>query len=140
MITYLTAFFILLGCLLMFIAGLGIFRLPDIYMRLHSSSKVPSLGIGLLLIAAILNIGDIATITQSAIIIIFIFLTAPVGAHMLARAAYFRHIPQWKRFVADEGKGMVDVKRHYLGTPKRFSGHKTPAKQAPQKTERSEEK
>ncbi len=124
MIAYIAAFCIITGCFFMFIAGLGVFRLPDIYMRLHASTKATSLGAGLLLIAAIIKIGNLATVTQSIIIIAFIFLTAPVGAHMLGRAAYFRKIPQWDRSITDEAKDMVDVKRHRLGTPDRFAGSK----------------
>jgi multicomponent Na+:H+ antiporter subunit G len=46
--------------------------------------------------------------------ILFLFITAPLGAHMLARAAYFDGVPLWKGTVIDELKDRYDRKAHAL--------------------------
>jgi len=98
---------ILVGAFLMFLAGLGIVRMPDLFMRMHASSKGASLGVALLLVAAALNFQELSVVTKSLITAAFIFMTAPVAAHLLGRAAYARKIPLWEHSVIDEGRGHI---------------------------------
>jgi multicomponent Na+:H+ antiporter subunit G len=81
------AFLILAGAALTFVAALGLFRLPDLYTRMHAASKAGTAGSGLLLIAVALQSGDPGTWLKCLLAILFFFLTAPVSAHMLAKAA-----------------------------------------------------
>lgn len=99
--------FVILGALLMFLAGLGILRMPDLFTRMHASTKGASLGVALLLIAAALVFGELAVVTKALVTTAFIFLTAPVAAHLLGRAAYSRKIPLWEESVLDEGRGHI---------------------------------
>ncbi len=39
---------------------------------------------------------------RAVLIVIFVYLTAPVAAHVIARAAYMVGVPLWERSVADE--------------------------------------
>ena len=47
--TWLSGFLILLGTFFIFTASLGIFRMPDLLMRMHTATKAGSLGVGLIL-------------------------------------------------------------------------------------------
>ncbi|MEX1117950.1 MAG: monovalent cation/H(+) antiporter subunit G [Terrimicrobiaceae bacterium] len=104
---YLIVPLIILGAFLMFLAGLGIVRMPDLFTRMHASSKGASLGVALLLIAAALYFRDLSVVTKALITTAFIFMTAPVAAHLLGRAAYARKIPLWEHSVIDEGRGHI---------------------------------
>ncbi len=103
----LIAVLLLAGATLMALAGIGILRLPDLFLRMHASSKGPSLGVACMLIAAAFYFQNITVTTKVTLTTAFIFLTIPVAAHMLSRAAYARNIPQWKNSVLDEGKGKI---------------------------------
>lgn len=78
---------ILLGALLTLVAALGLLRLPDLYTRMHAASKAGTAGSGLLLLAVAIQSGDSEVWTKCLLAIVFIFLTAPVSAHLLAKAA-----------------------------------------------------
>jgi len=104
---YLIVPLVLLGALLMFLAGLGVLRMPDLFTRMHASTKGASLGVALLLIAAALRFQDLSVVTKALITTAFIFITAPVAAHLLGRAAYACKIPLWDRSVIDEARGKI---------------------------------
>lgn len=100
---------IVLGAFLMFLAGLGVVRMPDLFTRMHASTKGASLGVAFLLIAAALSFQDLAVVTKALITAAFIFITAPVAAHVLGRAAYARKVPLWDKSVLDEARGKIGV-------------------------------
>ncbi|MEM1059126.1 MAG: monovalent cation/H(+) antiporter subunit G [Verrucomicrobiota bacterium] len=110
------AILLLIGALFIFISGVGIVRLPDFYTRLHAATKASSFGSGLILLAVALHFVDAWTAIKCVLIILFVFLTAPVGAHMLGRAAYFLRIPMWQGTLVDELKGQYDLERHTLSS------------------------
>lgn len=76
------------GALFSLVAAIGLNRLPDLYTRMHAASKAGTVGSGLLLLAVGLHAADIATFGRALAGIIFFILTAPVSAHLLARAAH----------------------------------------------------
>lgn len=76
------------GALFSVLAAVGILRLPDLYMRMHSASKAGTMGAGLLLAAIAISSLDGAVILRAIAGFTFLLLTAPVSAHLLARAAY----------------------------------------------------
>ncbi len=98
------------GTFLMLLTGLGLVRMPDVFTRMHAATKAASLGVALLLIAAALYFGQPGVITKALATVVFIFLTAPVAASLLGRAAYARRIPLWDRSVMDEGRNQIDVR------------------------------
>ncbi|NEJ71674.1 Na+/H+ antiporter subunit G [Rhizobium phaseoli] len=69
-------------------AAIGLIRLPDLYTRMHAASKVGTVGSGLLLLAAGLYSQDLAILARAIAGFVFLLLTAPVSAHLLARAAH----------------------------------------------------
>lgn len=79
---------ILAGAFFAFVAAVGLWRFPDIYSRMHAASKAGTLGSGLVLLALAVHAGDTATVTRALAGIVFFLLTAPISAHLLARAAY----------------------------------------------------
>ena len=89
MLDYLLSFLILTGAIFIFIGSLGLVRLQDFYTRLHGPTKATTLGVGCLLIASSVYFSAYAAglSLHEILITIFLFITAPVSAHMLAKAA-----------------------------------------------------
>lgn len=85
---YLAAACVLLGAVFGLLAAVGIVRLPDLYTRLHAASKAGVVGTGLILIAVALISTDGAAILRAILGIIFLLLSTPIAAHLLARAAH----------------------------------------------------
>lgn len=79
---------LLLGAVFSLIAAIGVLRLPDLYTRMHAASKAGAVGGGLVLIAVALLCFDVGVALRAIIGFVFLLLTTPVGAHLLARASY----------------------------------------------------
>lgn len=95
---WLTAFFILLGAIFAFIGSLGLAILPDFFTRLHAPTKNTTLGIGGVVIASILSTSLQGTVSVSELLIaIFLFLTAPISAHIMAKAALHTELKMFHR-------------------------------------------
>ena len=89
MIDTLLSLLILTGALFTFVGSLGLARLRDFYTRLHGPTKASTLGVGCLLIASALFFstrGDGVSLHE-VLVTLFLFITAPVSAHLLAKAA-----------------------------------------------------
>ncbi len=96
---------LLAGGFFLFVAGLGILRLPDVLIRMHASTKAGTLGVGLVFSAAALYFRNTAETAIAGLTIIFLLVTAPVAAHAIARAAYRMNVPLSDRTHLDEWKG-----------------------------------
>jgi multicomponent Na+:H+ antiporter subunit G len=105
-----------IGAFFMFVAALGVFRLPDLYMRLQSNTKSATFGVGFLLMGAAVHFWEFSISIRALAILIFIFVTAPVAAHLLGRAAYIAGAPLWEGTLSDALKGKYDQKTHELTT------------------------
>lgn len=81
------AAFFLIGGFFALIAAIGILRLPDVLTRMHASTKAGTLGSSLILIGGAIFYGETEVTVRVLAIILFLMLTAPIGAHMLGRAA-----------------------------------------------------
>ncbi len=78
------SFFVLVG-------SFGLVKLSEFFKRLHGPTKATTLGVGCILVA---SIGHHATLgdglgLREVLITIFLFLTAPISAHLMAKAALF---------------------------------------------------
>jgi multicomponent Na+:H+ antiporter subunit G len=89
--------FLLIGSFSLFVAAVGLLRMPDVYNRVQTGTKASTLGaimsfigIGLL---AIDHWGETNWVGRVIVLIIFILLTNPVSSHVLMRAAYAMKIP-----------------------------------------------
>lgn len=91
----LVAFFLLAGSLFTLVGAVGLVRLPDFFTRLHSPTKATTLGVGGLLVASMLFFaaGKEGISLHEVLITLFLFITAPVSAHMLAKAAMQQKLP-----------------------------------------------
>lgn len=78
--------FILLGSFFILIASIGMVRFKDLYGRLHASTKATSFGILLLLVGVSIYFNDTEVYVKTLLIILFIYLTAPLAAHSIAKS------------------------------------------------------
>lgn len=99
---YLAGIMLIVGALFSLAAAFGIVRLPDLFTRMHAASKAGAVGSGLTLLAIALVSFDSAVILRALLGIVFFMLTAPISAHLLARAAYIAGYRPDAGFVVDE--------------------------------------
>jgi multicomponent Na+:H+ antiporter subunit G len=97
-----SAVLLVVGASFMLLAGLGVLRLPDLFMRLQASTKASTLGVGCLLLGVAIHFQDLGVTSRTVLVVGFFCLTAPVGAHLIARAAYAVGVPLWKGTIIDE--------------------------------------
>ncbi|MXW31152.1 MAG: monovalent cation/H(+) antiporter subunit G [Chloroflexi bacterium] len=88
---------IALGLAFMVITALGMIRLPDFYSRVHAVSKSETLGITLVLLGLILHEGTTMVSLKIGLILVFVAVANPVGAHLLTRAALRTGQMPWRR-------------------------------------------
>ncbi len=107
---------LLLGAFLMVVAAVGLIRFPDIYCRMHAAGKASTLGMVLVLVAAVTLLLFAAESPQwsmavrGVLAIVFQFLTIPTATHLLARAAYVREYPLAARTALDELKDFLPTR------------------------------
>lgn len=92
---------VLLGLIVSTLGVVGMFRMPDIYTQLHAASKAVVLGIVAFLLASVAA-GDAAVTSRVLLIAAFLILTTPVGAHVIALAAWHRREPMRTPDAVDE--------------------------------------
>lgn len=78
------------------VAAVGVVRFPDALARMHASSKVGIFAGALALLAAAFYFAELSAVTRALVAIVFLMLTAPIGAHLLGRAAAWR-ADKWGR-------------------------------------------
>ncbi|WP_377295730.1 monovalent cation/H(+) antiporter subunit G [Rhizobium sp. SGZ-381] len=100
--TFLTVLLIITGGLFALVASIGLLRLPDVFSRMHAASKAGTVASGLLLIAVGVHSGDISIFVRALAGFVFFILTAPISAHLLARAAHHVGYPLHSSTVIDE--------------------------------------
>jgi multicomponent K+:H+ antiporter subunit G len=84
----LVSIFLVIGALFMLVGGIGMVRLPDLFMRLHAPTKSSTLGLGGFLVAAIIFSAAHGRFGFAEVLItLFAFITAPVSANLMAQAA-----------------------------------------------------
>ena len=88
------AFCLLAGGFFALVGAIGLARFPDTFMRLHAPTKATTLGVGSILAASLLYFaGSGRLVFHEVLIGVFLFMTAPVSALMLARAAIRLRLP-----------------------------------------------
>ncbi|VAW89621.1 Na(+) H(+) antiporter subunit G [hydrothermal vent metagenome] len=88
MLDIIISIFLILGAGFALVGSIGLLKLPDFYTRLHGPTKATTLGLGALLIASMIYFssrGDVSL--HELLVTLFLFMTAPVSAHLLAKAA-----------------------------------------------------
>jgi multicomponent Na+:H+ antiporter subunit G len=105
------------GAGFMLMAGVGLIRLPDLFLRLSATAKAATLGAALTALGAALHFGEAAIVGRAIVIVLFLFLTAPVAAHKIGRAGYRRGCPLYEGTICDEAKGHLPRDEEVAGSP-----------------------
>lgn len=84
---------VLLGCVFLLAAAVGLVRFPDVYTRLHAATKLVTLGGLGIFTGAGIAFYPVDGTPRVLLIAGFFFLTAPLSGYMIARSAYLRGLP-----------------------------------------------
>jgi multicomponent Na+:H+ antiporter subunit G len=95
---------LLLGALFSLVAAIGVVRLPDLYTRMHAASKAGAVGGGLVLLAVAFLSFEVGVALRAIVGFVFLLLTTPVSAHLLARASYRTTDQSHMKMVVDDLK------------------------------------
>jgi multicomponent K+:H+ antiporter subunit G len=90
----LAALLLVVGAVFVLVGAIGMLRFPDFFMRLHAPTKASTLGVGGILLASMLiswSKGGFGL--HELLITLFVFITAPVSANVLAKAALHLRAP-----------------------------------------------
>jgi len=89
------ALLILIGAGFTLLGSFGLVRLRDLYERLHTPTKATTLGVGSLLIASAVFFTwrEPGVSLHEVLVAVFLFITAPVSAHLIAKAALHQRTP-----------------------------------------------
>ncbi|MGD8395315.1 MAG: monovalent cation/H(+) antiporter subunit G [Candidatus Eiseniibacteriota bacterium] len=77
-----------LGAIMILLAAAGLLRFPDIYTRSHAAGKAATLGVCTVLLGCALGLAEPGAWIRSLVAVVFLFVTIPVGAQLVARAAF----------------------------------------------------
>jgi monovalent cation/proton antiporter MnhG/PhaG subunit len=89
LIEVIVSLLLLVGLVFTFAGSLRLLRLPDIFCRMHATGKSSTVGVSAIVLASFLyfSASEAGTSIKELLTIVFVFLSGPVGAHMIARAA-----------------------------------------------------
>ena len=106
LIEVIVSLLLLVGLVFTFAGSLGLLRLPDIFCRMHATGKSSTVGVSVIVLASFtyFSASEAGTSIKELLTIVFVFLSGPVGAHMIARAAYRTRVPLHDRTIVDEWK------------------------------------
>lgn len=99
-----SAILVYLGVAFMVIASVGLLKMPDFYIRMSAITKAASLGLGFIVLGVGVYFHTTVILVKALAIIFFVFLTSPVSAHVIARAAFRDKVPFWKKTVLNDFK------------------------------------
>jgi len=88
-IDFIAAAAVLVSGLLAVLAGVGLLRFPDVLTRLHAAAKAATVGLIAATGAAALEADTIGAAALLLLVVALLFLSAPIGSTLLARAAYY---------------------------------------------------
>lgn len=91
---------IVAGGFLCIVGAFGMIRMPDLYTRMHASSLTDPIGVVLILIGLMFQVGFTLVAAKLGVLVILLLFTSPVASHALGRAALHRGL---KPQLADKG-------------------------------------
>lgn len=107
-----------IGAIFILLAAIGVLKMPDLFLRISVTTKAATLGVGLLLVGVMIYFNDFYTTSRSLAILLFVFLTAPIGAHLIGRVAYIMGVPLWRNNRIDQLDGHYHRVTHELHSNK----------------------
>ncbi len=84
---------VLVGAFFLTVGTVGLLRLPDVYNRMHATTKATTIGASSMFLAGFVVFGPGGAGLTSLVGIVFLFMTAPTGAHLISRAAHRMGVP-----------------------------------------------
>lgn len=93
---------VVFGSFFFFVGTVGLLRMPDVFCRMHATTKSDTLGAGLILLALGIHSGLSLTFIKLLIIITFIWITNPTAAHIIAKAQW--HSEEKEKELSKEGE------------------------------------
>lgn len=102
LIPFISSALIFAGAVFVLVGSVGLLRMPDLYLRMSASTKASTLGAGLVMLGTAVYFGQLGVTTRAFATIIFLMLTGPVAAHMIAKAGYSDGDPLWTETQFDE--------------------------------------
>ena len=91
LLTYAAALSLIIGSVFVLVGAIGLLKFNDPMTRLHAPTKVGTVGIGMLLLASILSaVADGRSSIHELLIMAFLFVTAPISAHFIAKVTIHR--------------------------------------------------
>ncbi|WP_425092039.1 monovalent cation/H(+) antiporter subunit G [Tropicimonas sp. S265A] len=100
---WIAAVLLIVGGIFAFVAALGVVRMQDVYIRMHASTKAGTLGVGMIAAAVAVGASGEGMVKEIAVIL-FLLFTAPIGAHLIARAAFQSRVPVFTPGVAEKSR------------------------------------
>jgi multicomponent Na+:H+ antiporter subunit G len=91
--TTLVVALVAVGAFFLIVGTVGLLRLPNVYNRMHATSKATTLGASSVALAGFVRFGPGGDGLLGLVTVAFLFLTAPTGAHMISRAATRMGVP-----------------------------------------------
>jgi multicomponent K+:H+ antiporter subunit G len=100
---------LVIGAAFVLVGSLGLAVLPDFFTRLHGPTKATTLGVGSMLLASIVHFSyrDAGLSLHELLIILFLFITAPVSAHLMSKAAL--HLNLGSTYFRSNGAAPTDT-------------------------------
>ncbi|ABR50238.1 monovalent cation/proton antiporter, MnhG/PhaG subunit [Alkaliphilus metalliredigens QYMF] len=86
--TGIVLFLLIVSSFFFLVGTVGLIRMPDVFCRMHATTKSDTLGAGLALLALIVYRGFDVISIKLLLVLIFIWITNPTAAHIIAKAAY----------------------------------------------------
>lgn len=96
-----TALFLVVGAVFCLLSGIGMVRMPDLFCRLQASTKAGTLGVLLIALASMVYFGSSQAVIRGLLVVAFVFLTAPIAGHVIARASHRVGVGMSKRTTMD---------------------------------------
>lgn len=93
MMDIIAGLFLILGSIFVLLAGIGIVRFGDIYPRMHTAAKAPTLGILFVSIGVAIEVRSVMTSLLLVLVVVLQLIAGPVGAHLIGRSVYHRLRP-----------------------------------------------
>lgn len=85
------------GIFFLFVTAVGLIRLPGFFARVHAVSKTETIGIALILAGLMVHSGTTLVSLKFGLVLLFVSIANPVGAHLLTRAAVRTGIMPYRR-------------------------------------------
>jgi multicomponent Na+:H+ antiporter subunit G len=98
---YAAALCLLVGAAFILLAAIGVYRMPDVYLKCHTASKASTMGKIFMFSALAFYFWDFSVLIKAMLIVLFFFLTTPVSTHLFVRAARRANSPRCKETVLD---------------------------------------